>query len=125
MNINTAVRVAADWWTKKVSEQLGSDFDRTEELREIFKKNIREYVNANQHELRYTCLVLGASGYRRNPNEIVSESVMEIGIEDFVLHRCANLVLWQYYDSEDRYYIWAYENDSDDPDYKKTLLEVD
>lgn len=125
MDLNTAINVAADWWTKKVSKHLGDDFNQTEELRRIFEKNIREYVNTNRDKLSYSQLTIGASGYGKDLDNIVAESIAEVGIEVFVLPRCANLVLVQWYGHPARYSVLAYENDMDDPDYRRTLLDVE
>lgn len=125
MDLNTAINVAADWWTNKVSKYLGDEFNQTEELCEIFEKNIREYIDANHDKLAYSQLTIGASGYRKDLDNIVTESVAEIGIRDFILPRCANLVLVQWFGHPGVFSICAYENSSDDADYKMTLLDVE
>lgn len=149
MDLNTAINVAADWWTEKIARVLGEGVVQVRRhkkkrinkkwakrygfrlrhdkaaLREVLEKNIREYVDSNRDKLTYSQLTIGASGYRKDLDNIVTESVAEIGIKDFVLPRCANLVLVQWYGHPGVYSVWAYENDMDNPDYKKTLLDVE
>lgn len=149
MNLDTAISVAADWWTIKVFSNLNGESIQVrrhkkkrinkkwakrygfknkvdkEALRTAFEKNIREYVGSNLDDSICARLTIGAYGYREDLDNIVLETIMEVGLTKRDLHRRANLGLCRWYGQPERYSIWAYENDMDDPDYRCTLLDVE